>query len=249
MPFYCKVRQLLSWGWACQRTTDPRGKYCRWKFWAKFVFSFSFLWHFVQTTEAWRRHSERTGNFKRATQHVALTFLRFFTIFIFFIHPKCKLKFKVIYYFLLTSMSREQTWNIFWASNLFSMSREDSAENGLNSSSQERNPHKMLSIAQGSNRGLAEGWSQGDLPGLNLTHNQLFFLSFAQVPSCSTWFWKFILVTLFGALGVVRASNSRGGSSFGEYFSFAINSIFLWFCKCRCIRVCFCVWQTCHRKF
>ena len=78
----------------------------------------------------------------------------------------------------------------------------------------------MLSIAQGSNRGLAEGWSQGDLPGLNLTHNQLFFLSFAQVPSCSTWFWKFILITLFDALGVVWASNSGGGSSFGDYVSF-----------------------------
>ena len=36
---------------------------------------------------------------------------------------------------------------------------------------------------QGSDRGLAEGWSKGDLPGLNLTHNQLFFLSFAQVAS------------------------------------------------------------------
>ena len=40
-------------------------------------------------------------------------------------------------------------------------------------------------------------------------------------------------------LGVVWASNSRGGSSFGEYFSFAINSIFLWFCKCNSLFLCF----------
>ena len=120
-------------------------------------------------------------------------------------HPSNMQYSRLFFYFLLTSMSREQTWNIFWAYNFFSMSRE-------------RDLPKMLSIPQGSNRGLAEGWSLGDLPGLNLTHNQLFFLSFAQVPSCSTWFWKFILVTLFGALGVVWASNSRGGSSFGEYF-------------------------------
>jgi len=46
---------------------------------------------------------------------------------------------------------------------------------------QEGDPTRGTHIFKGSNRGLAEGWSQGDLPGLNLTHNQLFFLSFAQV--------------------------------------------------------------------
>lgn len=36
-------------------------------------------------------------------------------------------------------------------------------------------------IFRGTGRGRADGWGKGDLPGLNLTHNQLFFLSFAQV--------------------------------------------------------------------